>query len=267
MDIPDYSHIELTPEETERALNYFRMLKSRKLDEEKKSERRRLRYQEAQRPWSTKELEDHVWSRAKHFPFRFKLDKDNERVFNLLLLYFSGNPEFEKHGFTSKEGEVIQQYSLKKGICLHSVERGTGKTILMELFSQNKRACFVMLPTSKLTHFYQADGDVVFSRYSKPWAGERDPRFFYQSPIGICYDDFGDEREKGHYGDKENVMYRIIKAIYSDYSDTGKILFPYFHITTNDTGDVIEVKYGKTVRSRMREMFNWIELPGKDRRK
>jgi hypothetical protein len=243
------------------------MLKSRKIEEEEKKDRRKRAIAEAMRPWSTKELEHHVWSRAKELPFRFKIDRDNEQVFNLLCLYFSGNPEFEKHGFKSKTGEVVQQYSLKKGICLHSEERGTGKTILMELFAHNKKGCYVIMPTAKITRFFEADGDTVITRYSKPWACEKDPRFFYQSPIGLCYDDFGDEEIKNHYGNRENVMYRIITSIYSEYSENpGKMIFPYFHMTTNLTGDQIEAKYDKRVRSRMREMFNWIVLPGKDRR-
>jgi hypothetical protein len=268
LDYSEFSHIELTSEETERALNYWRMLKSRQIEQDAKAERRRKVIAEAMRPWSTEELDQHVWSRAEGLPFRFKLDKDNEHVFKLLCLYFSGNPEFEKHGFKSEAGEVVQQYSLQKGICLHSQERGTGKTILMELFAQNKKGCYVILPTAKITRFFEADGDKVITRYSKPWAGERDPRFFYQSPVGLCFDDFGDEEIKNHYGNKENVMYRIITSIYSDYSENpGKVIFPFFHITTNLTGNEIEAKYDKRVRSRMREMFNWIELPGKDRRR
>lgn len=268
MDTPDYSHIELTQEEIDRALNYARMLKSRQLDEQEKIENRRKAIAEAMKPWTTKELEYHVWSRAKELPFRFKLDRDNEEVFKLLCLYFSGNLEFEKHGFKSEVGEIVQQYSLQKGIVLHSKERGTGKTILMELFAHNKKACFVILPTAKITRFFEADGDKIITRYSKPWACEKDPRFFYQSPVGLCYDDFGDEEIKNHYGNKENVMYRIITSIYSDYTENpGMTIFPFFHITTNLTGDEIEAKYDKRVRSRMREMFNWIELPGKDRRR
>lgn len=240
------------------------MLKFQKLEDQKKKEARTEKIKEMMALWSTDELRMHIRTRAKALPFYFELDEDNREVFNLLCLYFSGNPEFEKHGF-KKEGQIIQPYSLKKGICLHSRERGTGKTVFMDLFSINRRACFVVMPTTKISRFFEEDGDKIIGRYSTPWACERIPAYFYQSPIGICFDDFGDEEVKNHFGNRENVMNRIVTAIYSD--NPNHDVFPFFHMTTNLIGDEIEQKYDKRVRSRMREMFNWIELPGKDRRK
>jgi hypothetical protein len=263
-DIPDYSDIELSPEEVERALNQARVNKFRELEEQKKKEKKSEKMQELMKPWATDELRMHVKSRAKALPFYFEIDDDNKEVFNLLCLYFSSNPDFEKFGFKDKEGKIIQQYSLKKGICLHSKERGTGKTVLMDLFSINRRTCFVVIPTAKISRFFEADGDKIINRFSVPWACERGPQYFYQSPIGVCFDDFGDEEVKNHFGNRENVMNRIVTAIYSDNSHDA---FPFFHMTTNLIGDEIEQKYDKRVRSRMREMFNWIELPGKDRRR
>ena len=263
-DIPDFSNIELTPEEVERALTSARILKFRELEEQKKKQKRLEKMQDLMNPWSTDELRMHVKDRAKALPFRFEIDDDNRTVFELLCLYFSDNSDFEKHGF-KVNGQVVQQYSLKKGICLHSKERGTGKTVLMELFSINRRHCFVVMPTSKICRFFEADGDKIISRFAVPWACEKVPHYFYQSPIGVCFDDFGDEETKVHYGNRENVMNRIITAIYADHPDHS--VFPYFHMTTNLTGDQIEAKLDRRVRSRMREMYNWIELPGKDRRK
>lgn len=263
-DIPDFSDIELTPEEVERALSQARMLKFREQEEQQKKEKKRQKVRELMAPWTTDELRMHVKARAKSLPFYFEVDDDNREVFDLLCLYFSGNPEFEKHGFKNKDGVVFQQYSLKKGICLHSRERGTGKTVLMDLFSINRRSCFVVIPTAKISRFFEEDGDKIINRFSVPWACERIPQYFYQSPIGICFDDFGDEEIKVHYGNRENVMGRIITAIYSDNPHD---VFPLFHMTTNLTGDEIETKFDKRARSRMREMYNWIELPGKDRRR
>lgn len=240
------------------------MVKARQLEEEEKKAQRQQVIKLAMAPWTTKELEEHVLFRSKALPFRFKIDKDNEYVFNLLSLYFSNNPEFEKNGFKDDKGQIVQQYSLKKGICLHSQERGTGKTVLMELFGQNKKGCFVTISTAKISSFFEADGDPVIARFSVPWKCERDPKYFYQSPVGICFDDLGDEEIKNHYGNRENVMNRILTRIYSENTD--KAVFPFFHATTNLTGPELEEKYDRRVRSRMREMFNWIVLPGKDRR-
>lgn len=264
-DTPDFSDIELTTEEIERAMNDARIRKFRELEEQKKKQQRLDKIQDMMKPWSTTELRMHIKERAKALPFYFEADQDNRFVIELLCLYFSNNPDFEKHGFKDKDGNIIQQYSLGKGICLHSQERGTGKTVLMDLFSINRRSCFVVMSTAKISRFFESDGDKIINRFSVPWACERSPMYFYQSPIGICFDDLGDEEVKNHYGNRENVMNRILTAIYGDHPD--HTVFPFFHATTNLTGDEIEQKYDKRVRSRMREMFNWIELPGKDRRK
>jgi hypothetical protein len=261
----DYSHIQLTPEEEEKALNYWRMLKSRQLDEDEKKLKRQQMIQLAMAPWTVKQLEEHVLHRAQAYPFKFKIDKDNEEVFNLLLLYFTNSQEFEQHGMRNEAGEIMQQYSLSKGICLHSEERGTGKTLLMNLFCQNKKNCFVVVPTAKISNFFALEGDKIINRFSAPWKAERDGHYFYQSPIGICFDDLGDEEIKNYYGNRENVMNKILTRIYGESED--KSVFPYFHVTTNLTGPELEERYDKRVRSRMREMFNWIVLPGKDRRR
>jgi hypothetical protein len=59
-------------------------------------------------------------------------------------------------------------------------------------------------------------------------------------------------------------MARVISRIYDEATD--KAVFKYFHCTTNLTGNELQQKYDSRVRSRMREMFNFIELPGHDRR-
>lgn len=263
-DIPDYSSVELTPEEIERALNFARMNKFTELQELKKKQARQEKIREQMIPWTTDELRQHVKDRARRLPFRFEIDQDNQHVFDLLCLYFSNNAEFEKYGFVVN-GNIVNQYSLNKGICLHSKERGSGKTVFMDLFSLNRRSCFVVMATAKICRFFESDGDKVIDRFAVPWVCERGPQFFYQSPIGICFDDLGDEEIKVHYGNRENVMNRVLTAIYGE--NPNHSVFPFFHATTNLTGDEIEAKYDKRVRSRMREMFNWIELPGKDRRK
>lgn len=264
-DIAAYDHIELTPEEELRALRFAKATKARYLEEQQEKDMRKLAYQKALEPWTEKELRAYVMDKSSKLPFRFAIDEFNGPVFDLLTMYFSENKEFEKYGAKDDQGKIIQQYSLKKGICLHSKERGTGKTVLMDLFSHNKRNCFVVVSTAKISSFFEADGDIILKRFSAPWETEKVSMYLYQSPIGICFDDLGDEEIKNHYGNRENVMNRVLTRIYSDFPD--KNVFQFFHATTNFTGDEIEEKYDKRVRSRMREMFNWIELPGKDRRR
>jgi len=233
------------------------------LEEEEKKRKEREYRAEIMRPKNYEELKAAVLGRSNNLPFRFRLDEKNRTVFRLLCLYFSNDPVFEQEGFYDG-GELVQRYSLKKGICLYSAVRGTGKTVMMELFSKNSKGCYVMMPTKNIASFYQASGSQVIERFSKPWETVGEPRFLFQTTVGICFDDLGDEEIKNNYGNKENVMQRVLQKIYDD--DSGHEHFNRFHVTTNRSGDQLEEIYDSRVRSRMREMFNWIPLPGNDRR-
>lgn len=261
--VQDYSHIELTPEEVNAALLEAKIRKERVLEKEKAEQENQRRIAELLKPMDYETLKRFVLDKARTLPFHFDVDEHNKTVFRLLCLYFSNDPQLEKEGFYS-EGNLIQQYSLQKGICLYSKERGTGKTVLMNLFNQNSKNCFVVIPTKNIAAWYQADGKSIIDIYSKPWECMKEAKRLFQSPVGICYDDLGDEEIKNNFGNKENVMQRVLQQVYD--GDQQHEWFKYFHCTTNLSGDEIEAMYDKRVRSRMREMFNWIELPGSDRR-
>lgn len=262
-DIQDYSHIELTPEEVTAALLEAKIRKERDLEKQQQELEMQQRIADMVKPKDYAALKEFVMLRAKELPFHFDVDKDNKNVFRLLCLYFSNDPVFEQEGFYSGT-DLVQKYSLKKGICLYSKERGTGKTVMMNLFTINSKNCFAVIPTKKIAAFYQASGNGVIDNYSKPWACMKEAKYLFQSPIGICYDDLGDEEIKNNFGNKENVMQRVLQQVYD--GDQQHEWFKYFHCTTNLSGDEIEAMYDKRVRSRMREMFNWIELTGGDRR-
>lgn len=262
-DIQDYSHIELTDQEVISAILEAKIRKEREMEKQNELQENQRRIADLLKPKDYGELKQFVLDKAKTFPFHFDIDDDNKTVFRLLCLYFSNDPQFEKEGFYSGD-QLVQQYSLNKGICLYSKERGTGKTVMMNLFTLNSKNCFVVIPTKKIAAFYQASGNGVIDNYSRPWMCMKEPKYLFQSPIGICYDDLGDEEIKNNFGNKENVMQRVLQQVYD--SDPQHEWFKYFHCTTNLSGDEIEAMYDKRVRSRMREMFNWIELGGTDRR-
>lgn len=259
----DYSHIILTEQEVAAALHRARMMKARKLEQEAEELQRLRAIEQMKKPWNIDELKFRVRERMMKLPFSFKLDQYNTPVFNMLLQYFSGDPAFEQNTYLGHDG-TVKNYSFRKGIMLSSAVRGTGKTVLMELFSRTPGRSYVVVPTKRISTFFEADGDQIITRFSQPWKCEPSPEFFYQSPIGICFDDLGDEEIKNHYGNRENVMQRVISRIYDDCQD--KSVFKYFHCTTNLSGEELERKYDSRVRSRLREMFNFIELPGDDRR-
>ncbi|MGJ5641502.1 ATPase [Formosa sp. S-31] len=81
----------------------------------------------------------------------------------------------------------------------------------------------------------------------------------------VCFDDLGIEPLGRHYGKDCNVMGEIILSRYELYLNH-KVKT---HITTNLNAQELEERYGKRVRSRMRELFNLIafETTTKDKRR
>ena len=67
---------------------------------------------------------------------------------------------------------------------------------------------------------------------------------------------------KNRYGNKKNVIGYLLEKRYAN-GHVGIML----HATTNLTADQRNAYYGGRVVSRMRKIFNFIELRGKDRRK
>lgn len=181
----------------------------------------------------------------------FIIDDDNLDIFELLLLYFSNDTEFEKSG----------EYSLKKGILING-PTGCGKTKLMKIFSQNTFRPFQVTPTRTISGSYQSDGVDALIKYSSLLPVYPQLNFGFDA-IGHCFDDLGTEDDKKNFGNQINVMQDIIYKVY-DQELTG-----HFHLTTNLGGEEIDEIYGTRIRSRMREMFNQVMfLPtSKDRRK
>ncbi|MCK0135302.1 ATPase [Arenibacter sp. S6351L] len=71
-----------------------------------------------------------------------------------------------------------------------------------------------------------------------------------------CFDDLGVEPMGRYFGDDCNVMGEVLVSRHELYQKT-KILT---HITTNLNAEELEERYGKRVRSRMRQMFNLISF-------
>lgn len=164
------------------------------------------------------------------------------KEFNTLFNYFTGG---------------ISGLDPNKGLMLIG-NIGCGKTTLMKVFSDSINP-FRIVSCREVSEAWKRDGDI--SKYSSMIIGNS----FTTSPfgkrdIGICFDDLGIENKTKNYGDEINAMEEVLLNWYD------KKRFSRIHITTNLNPDEIEQKYGKRVRSRMREMFNQVLIEGGDRR-
>jgi hypothetical protein len=115
----------------------------------------------------------------------------------------------------------------------------------------------------QLADTFEKEGEESLAQYEDKFKNAvNDPSTMFQPFSGLCIDDMGTEDIKNYYGNKKNVVGDLIERRYSK-GNTGI----WLHATTNLSGDQIEQYYGGRVRSRMREVFNFIELKGNDRRK
>ena len=89
------------------------------------------------------------------------------------------------------------------------------------------------------------------------------PEFFYQRSVGWAFDDLGRESIVFDFGNKSDVISKIIQT---RYLSKNLVPFSSLHLTTNLTPAEIETRYDYAVKSRLREMFNYIQVEGRDRR-
>lgn len=185
------------------------------------------------------------------------IDERNEKNFNLLSLYFMRDPEFEK-----VDGG---KYSFSKGIALQG-PIGCGKTSMIMGFNVNPTNCFGGISCRKVAADYSlkdVGGSLTIEKYSG--LHEAPPYDnFGQRYIGRMFDDLGTENVKKHFGNESNVMEEILLNRYDNPDLVGKT-----HITTNLSAEQIEEIYGPRVRSRLRQMCNFIVFnpKGGDRRR
>lgn len=259
-----YSHlkdVELTDEELMEAVMEAKQKKYDRLELERKRQLRIEYEAEIRRPWTPEDIYNNIhYVHRRIYGAEMVVDESNQKVIKALCYYFTADERFE----AMKDGEGSPYgWKLGKGIILCG-NVGVGKSTLMRLFSRNKRSCYDVVSCRDVSALFAADGGTAITAYSNcRHEAYNNPDTYYQKKIGICFDDLGTEDIQAHFSNKLNAMANIIL---NRYDKKDAIPFWYTHITTNLTAEEIENMYGSRVRSRFREMFNVIQLNGKDRR-
>jgi DNA replication protein DnaC len=249
----DASEVQLTEEEKEKALSSALEEKKALHESMAKASYTRAVHNAAQRKWTNKEFLEYSIFRAARNEMPFTIDDQLKPVVKALVRYFSNDPSFETLG----EG-----WSLNKGLYLIG-NIGSGKTTLLRAFNVNQRGCYQVMSCRKLTDLFIEHGPEVLHTYSGLLNTAKGFDNLYQDKLGICFDDLGTERQGKRFGDSANVMEQILLNRY----DNPDAPWYYTHMTSNLSAEEVEEMYGSRVRSRMREMFNTIEVTGPDRRK
>lgn len=274
----NYRDIELTEEELVEILLAAKRKKKADIAAAEEKKRREEAARMKAMKWDMTLFRSYLYNRSKtlfgtkeeeggEIVSRFVVDDDNEKIFTILCYYFLDDEASFARTATSIG---VSNPSLKKGILLPG-NFGCGKTWMMKLLSRNKKLSYEMVSAKDICRaFMQATDKQIPEVFLKPWdTDDEDAKrwfskdeVFHQRYIGLCIDDLGSEPEKNNFGNKMNVIGDIIESRYSS-GFTG----PLLHGTTNLSAEELKEFYGERVISRMREIFNFIELPGTDRRK
>lgn len=265
VDYSKFDHIELTDDEVKEALGYKRMLKHTAMSEQQKIEATKRMIEGYKRQWTFDELKNEIINeRIPQLHFEFDIDAHNEKLIDILCLYFTGDQQLNSQFWTYPDGSK-KQLSLKKGIGLSSSVKGTGKSILMSLFQQNRYRPYLLIETKVVSGMFSTKGEQAIDIHSSLLPVPPTPTFFYHREVGICFDDLGFEVNKNFFGTKSDVMGDVLFNIYSKCQKHGD--FSWFHFTSNLSGTQFESRYDSRIRDRMREMFNFISVSGESRRK
>lgn len=191
------------------------------------------------------------------------------------MLKAEGKPAFN---FTTANKAVIKQLvhyfcgqedcglDLLKGIFLRGPV-GTGKSAIMRAFALwlVPPHRFRIVECRDLQKQALKDGFDSLLKYSIHSYNFKNG-FYHRENGGIiyCFDDLGAEKLTKFYGNEINVMAEVLQDRYREFDITRLKT----HITSNlKDGDLIEEMYTLRIRDRMREMFNFIDMPGPSFRK
>lgn len=182
----------------------------------------------------------------------FEIDSNNKFAMDFFIAYFSDTENLSKMGGKAR-----------KGVFLHG-GIGTGKSLLFEILDEIYKAQKNPIFRIKTIHTI-ALAESVISELSRPnQFAPNDKSTYTKSTTGsIHFEDLGAERKLNHFGNSIEVMSDIIQLRYCHLKKASYKTF----ITTNLCPDEVRNRYGERVYDRMFEMFNFIEMTGKSRRK
>lgn len=164
------------------------------------------------------------------------IHNDNTALIKTLCFFLSNDPRFETE----------LNYSFQKGLLIRGVS-GLGKTHLVRCLEKNEISPILVLSLLEIAEEVKAEGEFIVELGSN--------KMIYLDDVGT------EEHIVNHFGTKINWFKNFIEMYYLRNKIFNKLI-----ISTNNSFREIEEKYGFRVRSRVKDMFNIIDVKGTDMR-
>lgn len=187
----------------------------------------------------------------------FQIDEHNKDVLRFLTYYFNG----------CKLAESVfpnENYKIHKNLLIIG-NPGTGKTMLMQIFSEYLKATknenyFANISVTQLMNYYKIHGHIDKYTYNE----QINDKSFDGSPINVCMNDLGliTEQQKSFGTVLSQVTDEFLFARYEIYQQSGK----RYHITSNLNVKDLKERFEERLIDRFKS-FNVIELKGTSRRR
>lgn len=176
-----------------------------------------------------------AWTSKNIYHKDLLVHENNRHLISTICFFLSNDQRFETE----------LGYSLQKGLLVRGIS-GLGKTFLFNCVKDNELSPITIYSMIELTEIVKSEGYL-----------ELPPN------TGITYlDDVGTEEHTiNHYGTKINFFKNFIEKYYLNNTVFNRLI-----ISTNNSFTELESKYGFRVRSRIKDMFNIINVTGTDMR-
>jgi hypothetical protein len=191
--------------------------------------------EELVKTWTAKRLYRFMaWNSEVNHGRALIVNDDTLPLIRTLCYFLSADPRFETElGFSFKKGLMIRGTS------------GLGKTHLVRCVSDNELQPVKIVSMLEVADVVKSEGECLIAT----------DKLLYLDDVGT------ETCPVKYYGTEINWFKDFLELYYSSGKPFARLL-----LSTNLSAADIESKYGYRVRSRMREMFNVLDIQGEDLR-
>lgn len=217
------------------------MIKNHDIWQKEQREKERLeeirKAKELKDTWTANKVYQLMAYTSQHvFGKKLIFNEENKELITALCFFISRDERFE-----SQLG-----LSLKKGLLIRGIS-GIGKTYLVKCIENNELNPILILSMLDIANSIKENGEYLIKRGNN--------KIIYLDDVGT------EEATVNHYGTKINFFKNFIESTYLRTQQFSNLI-----ISTNNSFSEMEASYGFRVRSRIKDMFNIIDVKGNDMR-